>query len=411
MKRFLLLFISILLVLPVFSFDVSAGDDTVVFLRDGGTGDGSSVSKAVGTLADAYNALDLSKDCTIVICRDFNQSTHFTYGKYYTGSVRITSVHDGVDYKKKYGAEYISTACRFVAYGETIFDDIDLKLTGNYFFIIANCYPITLTENFNPVYTKKVSGNAIDSGVSILGGYQNAQDMPEFASYKDINITVNGGKNICIAAYNRALPHGYHFGTANITVGGKAQVGTIRFASLDVDDVICGNVNITVKDSAQVGYIRTGNGNNLDVSSLVVTWQGGKISNFIPAEEKEIDGVKVKTTEFDQGTWLRYSDAAVKTKEFDSIAGLFENSLRIGSDDDNFVPVKAEKPEKPVTSDSADISSAPDIGDVTASPDTDELEFPEPVDDTGIDDSTIIIIASAVIAICAIVIILLLRKK
>ena len=47
--------------------------NTVVYLADGGSGDGSSAESPVGSLTAAYNALDLSKDCTVVICGKFTQ--------------------------------------------------------------------------------------------------------------------------------------------------------------------------------------------------------------------------------------------------------------------------------------------------------------------------------------------------
>ncbi len=419
MKRSLTIIICVILLCPLFCFDVGAGDARVVFLRDGGKGDGSSYSKAVGTLAEAYNALDLSKDCVIVVCGDFNQTTHFSYGKPYSGSVRFTSVYNGVDYSKKYGAEYISVACRFVMWGETVFDDIDLKLTGNYFFIIANCYPITLTENFNPVYTKTITGNAVDSGVSILGGFQNGQDMHDYACYEDININVYGGKNICILAFNRAFQHAYHFGTANITIGGKAQVGTVFFTSVDADNVISGNVKITVKDSAQINYIKPGSRNNLDLNSIIVSWEGGKVGSFIPAQEKTIDGLLVKNTDILEGTLLRYSDAAKKSSAFKSVSEQFDKTVVIGSADDNFVPVTEERPEsvitgsisdneENVTEDITDIPH-PSVTDWVTNEDFEDLyEFDQ---DSASIENIIIISACGLISVCAIVIILLIRKK
>ena len=419
MKKFLLILICVILVIPVFSFEASAGKSRYVFLRDGGTGDGSSYNKPVGTLADAYNALDLSKDCVIIICGDFKQTGHFSYGKTYTGSVRFTSNYNGVDYGKKYGAEYISTACRFVMWGETIFDDIDLKLSGNYFFIIANCYPITLTENFNPVYTKKVTGNAIDSGVSILGGFQNGQDMHELACYESININVLGGNNICIVAYNRSIKHGYHFGTANITVGGKAQVGTIRFASIDASDIIGGNVNITVKDSAQVNYIRSGNKTNIDVNSVIVNWEGGKIGEFIPAETIKVGDVEVLNTEFAEGCHLRYSKTVEKSKDFKKISESFDHAVLIGSSEDNFVPTVEEKPADLISDIGADatvevvteevIAEAETTHEITWATHDDFVEIYE--DDPASIQNIVIISACGVISVCAIIIILLLRKK
>ena len=60
-SAFLYLF-TVLALLFALSLCASAAGSTVVYLADGGTGDGSSASSPVGSLTDAYNALDLEKD-------------------------------------------------------------------------------------------------------------------------------------------------------------------------------------------------------------------------------------------------------------------------------------------------------------------------------------------------------------
>ena len=55
--------------------------NTVVYLADGGSGDGTSADSPVGSLPDAYAALDLTKDCTVVICGEFTQTANFAYAR------------------------------------------------------------------------------------------------------------------------------------------------------------------------------------------------------------------------------------------------------------------------------------------------------------------------------------------
>ncbi len=67
-----------LVIVPLSLMNVfAAGSADVVFLRDGSAGDGSSPDQALGTLNAAYDALDLTKDCTIVVCGAFTQELTF----------------------------------------------------------------------------------------------------------------------------------------------------------------------------------------------------------------------------------------------------------------------------------------------------------------------------------------------
>ena len=78
MKRFLALIIAIVTLLSIIPMSISAEGEaaqaekqTVVFLKysiNGDSNDGRSADKAVSTFAKAYSLLDLSQDCTVVVC-------------------------------------------------------------------------------------------------------------------------------------------------------------------------------------------------------------------------------------------------------------------------------------------------------------------------------------------------------
>ncbi|MBQ9429350.1 MAG: hypothetical protein IJU41_07405, partial [Clostridia bacterium] len=121
-KAFLVLFVC--LALSALCIGLSAAGATVVYLRDGGGGNGSSPAAAVGRLTDAYAALDLSKNCTVVVCGGFTQSDTFDCGTDYTGSVTLTSVYGGVDYRAE-GALFCMAPTFFVCRGETRFENMD----------------------------------------------------------------------------------------------------------------------------------------------------------------------------------------------------------------------------------------------------------------------------------------------
>ena len=52
-------------------------------------------------------------------------------------------MYDGVDYRTR-GAKYTVTGQRFMCSGKYVFRDLDFHLLDNYFFVIANHYPVTI---------------------------------------------------------------------------------------------------------------------------------------------------------------------------------------------------------------------------------------------------------------------------
>lgn len=131
MKKYFALIIGMILAATL-CFAASAGDKTVVYLSSLGAGDGSSAESATADIEAAYNALDLSKDCTIVVCAPFFQFQNFSYGKEFTGSVTMTSVYDGVDYRETAGAVYQFESVTNTCWGDTRFENINFESLFRY---------------------------------------------------------------------------------------------------------------------------------------------------------------------------------------------------------------------------------------------------------------------------------------
>ena len=119
-----------------------------MFVAGGGTGDGSSADSPLGSLTKAMDLLDLSEDCTIVICGTFTQSVNWVYydKSMYDGSVTYTSVYDGVDYRETNGATYQFTQVRFYCYGDTRFENITFESIKSNLLVIAQHNPVTVGE-------------------------------------------------------------------------------------------------------------------------------------------------------------------------------------------------------------------------------------------------------------------------
>ena len=252
-------------------------NQTVIYLNDGGSGNGSSADKALASLADAYDALDLSKDCTIVICGKFTQGGDFDYGKDYTGSVTITSVLGNNDYRKSAGAAYQFASDRFVCYGATKFEDLDFVCTNTNMLVIGQHNPVTVGEGVT-MTGGKMTGNSVARAFCILGGYQHRVGNYPYTDSSDTNITVLSGSKLYIIPYSREML-GDYMGTANVTVGGTADVSVLHGSAAYPDTVSVGDVKITIKDNAKVGSFY-GCTQITYVNSYEFNWLGGTIGKF-----------------------------------------------------------------------------------------------------------------------------------
>lgn len=300
-------------------------DATVVYLATGGKGNGSNAQSAVDTMTKALDCLDLSKDCTVVVCGKYVQEEHFVYTKTFEGSVTVTSNYDGVDYRTK-GAEISAPAVRFVCSGEYIFRDIEFSLIGNFYYFIANHYPFTLDTGVEvSSMSNGFTGTGFANAFSISGGSQAGQPVivdgepPVDTNELDVNITVKSGYNICIGAYSRGIAGVSYTGTANITVGGDAVVSKLYLTPVN-GAFTAGNAILNVQDNGTVSHVLVANDGGT-AESVTVNWMGGNIAALDRAKE----GV---TLTLNGGMHLTYAESVASAESFAAVSAAFDSAVQ-----------------------------------------------------------------------------------
>lgn len=216
-KIFKFSFVTLLAVM-LLAFSAMASDN-VVYLADGGSGDGTSASTPVGSLSAAYTALG-DNGGTIVISGKYTVGNTVVVNlPAHTGEVKITSLHDGVDYRTS-GAAFHMNGTSFASFnGPTAFDDINFTFGGS----AAGIY-----MNFNDLYI----GHGVETlknGTSgyylyVVGGANNKTGAPPLAAGETFNMEIYSGKYHTMTPFSRSIKNTSHFGTATVTLGGDADV-------------------------------------------------------------------------------------------------------------------------------------------------------------------------------------------
>ncbi|MBQ7171804.1 MAG: hypothetical protein IJR89_05970 [Clostridia bacterium] len=366
------LFLVFAMVVSLFAaLPVSAAEKgTVVYVKDGGKGDGSSPDQAVEDLFDAYDALDLSKDCTVVVCGVFTQEFTFSYGEEYVGSVTFTSLYGGVDYRQS-GAVYQANpepACRFVCWGETTFEQINFKALQNNIMIVGQHHPITIGEGVDISGPAGLTGGSIAKAFTVMGGYQNDQDDPPLTSDKDTSITVLSGSKIYILPFSRNIL-GTYSGTAYVRVGGNADVTVLHGSSAYPNGIELGNVKMWIYGNA---HIKNFYGCTQDTTwdSFEFNWISGTIDLF----EWVCSYTPNKSTLFKNGTTLYTTNLTKADPMYETIKSFFEDL----KDSDGQVPdIKIAKPDVTPKTDPVETEAPETQAPETNAPETKATETTE----------------------------------
>ncbi|MBQ8837294.1 MAG: S-layer homology domain-containing protein [Clostridia bacterium] len=326
-KRFGLMLGLVLAFAIMFAVAVSAAGNTVAYVMDGGEGDGTAPDKATSSLTTAYSSLDLSKDCTVVICGAYTQSATWVWKDGdYDGSVTFTSVYDGVDYRKTVGASYSFKAVRFVCFGDTRFENLDFVCTGTNMLLVGQFNPVTIGEGVT-MSGSGMTGGSIAKSFCILGGYQNGQSTPPASSDADANITVLSGSALYIVPFSRSVANSNYTGTANITVGGSANVKTLHLSMAGPDGAVGGDVKVTIEGKANVDMVY-GCTSNTTVNSVELTWKSGTVGEFYwtcPNTASKLLTIK-------NGTTLNATPTAKAQSNFSTVASNFDKMNEIADD-------------------------------------------------------------------------------
>lgn len=234
MKKVWSILAIVLIACTVFCFAAGAADG-VVFVSDGGTGDGSSASTPVGTLEKAYALLP--NGGTVVVCGPITVIS--IQCPAHSGTMNITSVYDGTDYRRN-GAKLSfgdKTANSLALGGDTVFQDVLFEVTNN-------CAR-TITCNGNDVvFGDGVECLRADSSYQWLG-----ITLGSFSSDYKIcddaqagSLTINGGSWQIVRFGNRGSEP-TTVGDINVTINGGSFAGNIIAAT---SASIEGNVNLTI---------------------------------------------------------------------------------------------------------------------------------------------------------------------
>lgn len=274
---FSLVFVSILCV--VFGCISVFAADQVVYVSDGGTGDGTTAATPVGTLSAAYDMLGTSGGTVVVVGKitvadDFTEPEH-------SGVVTVTQLYGGTDYRTgdDYGINIAQT--RYILNGDTTFKNIafrgDTAKSYNHVLIVAQFNHIVIDEGVECLNYGNFS--TIAHAASIVGGVQSGADKYNTVSTDlDSHITVKSGR-FMICGYSRQVDKVFE-GMAHIDISGGI-----------IDNIYPGTANkgsgadtrITISGGTFVSKIITGTVSVVS-STLNIKVTGGDFSEFISAD-------------------------------------------------------------------------------------------------------------------------------
>ncbi|MBQ7171116.1 MAG: hypothetical protein IJR89_02440 [Clostridia bacterium] len=355
-------------VLPVVGSHAAGA--TVAYLMDGGAGlaDGSSPENAAPSLDVAFAALDLSQDCTVVICGPFLMLDEWNWGVPYTGSVTYTSVYNGIDYRETAGAVFSTEYKNFVCAGATIFENMILNcVTANGIHIDCQFYPFKIGYGLE-VQGDFLTGLSDAKSVFIVGGFQSGKGeavMGATQNDRSSTIEVYSGTNLLIIAGSRGFSGEIYTGTVSITVGGTAEVGAVYTGGLKNSECLFGRTNLIVQSGGVVKnmYTTTNNQKNCITDSLHVYYYGGSIGGV---NEAVIDATH------EDGDPMTFTNGKHLHVTADIAAGLSDDFKYFFSDMETVTAPAIDEPKPPVIGQSTETAPAEtqDVG--TAAPETDK---------------------------------------
>lgn len=284
------------------AFAVSAFATDVVFIKDGGKGDGSSASSPVGNFTDAINALSADGGKVVVcgvctISEQFIEPTH-------TGTITVTSKHDGVDYATSKNAA-IEFYQNYYLSGPTVFNYITLRActeskTHPYNAIFGRANDLTIGTAVNSevgegcstylsliggsttVYKNKTANIVVKSGT--WQRFRGGANKGGSTNY-DVNITISGGtfRERVVLASAAANASSSHTGDINATIKGGTFLAGIFLAGNSLDtDVYSGNSTLTINggtfyETIGVCFDNVGDFNG----SFDITINGGEFQHLV----------------------------------------------------------------------------------------------------------------------------------
>ncbi|MBQ8836199.1 MAG: D-alanyl-D-alanine carboxypeptidase family protein [Clostridia bacterium] len=263
MKKFL--FALCLLLCLSLAVICAGASDAVVFVSSGGTGDGSSADSPLGSLAEGFSAVGESGG-TVVLTSDITISTATNLPDH-TGTVTLTSVYGGVDYRTSNNAALRYTAsARLVLGGPTVIDNFNIEIDQG-----ANAGAV-IAADFNPLkigYGVEIVHNytpTFPSRMFIIGGSNNDANGNGLAAGEECSLEIYSGDYMQVTAFSRGTANKAHYGTMNVTIGGDTTVYETYLGAVTTG-ASGGTVNLELKENAKLngtGLFLSGNAGSMN---------------------------------------------------------------------------------------------------------------------------------------------------
>ncbi|MBQ4151387.1 MAG: D-alanyl-D-alanine carboxypeptidase family protein [Clostridia bacterium] len=223
-------------------------DGSVVYVKDGGNGNGASAATPCGSI-EAAHAL-LPNGGTVVLVGETTISAKTTLPTY-EGVITYTNVYGGVDYRDSGARLYFPSGITVILGGEAVFKDIAIH-TDTYTYISAGFNPLTFDTGVVTTHTEENLAKDSDevNGLRITGGY-NTLTLGEVTDNRNANITLKSGFFRYVHGFSRYSGKTTYTGTATIAVEGTAVVDELITGATQ-NDATAANVNLTLSDDARI---------------------------------------------------------------------------------------------------------------------------------------------------------------
>jgi hypothetical protein len=224
-----------------------------IYLRDGGSSDGSSFDQPIGDFKDAVRLLKNSGG-TIVVCGEYSYSELILLSQISGTSngrkvITVTSVYNGVDYRQTNGAKLVAGnqngSANMILAGDFIFENIKIETAGstNPRAIICNGNNVNFGEGIECIKTDGAPYLSIISG-SVDGG--------DIAKNYTVSIKSGSYNNVCGSNKN-----GIHRGDSTLVIDGGFFEGSVSVTGIENENNIQeGNADLIINGGEFCG--RTG---------------------------------------------------------------------------------------------------------------------------------------------------------
>ena len=180
----------------ILSYPVS--ETGVVYVKDGGTGDGHSPESAIDSFAKAVGLLR-NDGGTIVVCGPFSTeyTMHLPINK---KKITVTSVYDGVDYRQRAGAKFTFNHSMSM-FGDFDYDDIDFHCAAASKLFICNYNDVNIGDGVTcTLDSQDATYMLFLVGVNVSHAYA---PVTETALDGECNVEINGGTWLYVRCGNR----------------------------------------------------------------------------------------------------------------------------------------------------------------------------------------------------------------